>query len=91
MSPEAEQDLIEIFDYILLDNPGSAENILNCIEKEIRHLNEHPHLGRPGRVPKTRELIVTNTPSIVPYQVRKDRLEILRVYHSSRKWPEDFD
>lgn len=91
MSPEAEQDLIEIFDYILQDNPGAAEKILDYIENEIQLLNEHPHMGRPGRVPKTRELILTGAPFIVPYQFRKGRLEILRIYHSSRKWPDDFD
>jgi toxin ParE1/3/4 len=91
MSPEAEQDLIDIFDYILQDNPGAAEKILDRIENAIRLLNEQPHMGRPGRVPKTRELVLTDAPFIIPYQVRTNRLEILRVYHSSRKWPDDFN
>ena len=90
LSPEAEQDLTEIFDYILQDNPGAANKILDAIEKELRYLSKHPHMGRAGRVPKTRELILSNAPFIIPYQVSGNRLEILRVYHSARKWPEDF-
>ncbi len=90
MSQEAEQDLIEIFDYILEDNPLMAEKILDIVYEEIQHLSENPFLGRAGRVPKTRELILAKVPFVVPYQVRANTLEILRVYHSARKWPENF-
>jgi toxin ParE1/3/4 len=48
-----------------------------------------PHRGRPGRWPGTRELIITRTPYIVPYRVTSDLIEILRVFHSARRWPED--
>ena len=90
ISPEAEQDLIEIFDYILVDNPLAAEKTLDVIYREIRYLCEHPNLGRVGRVSGTRELVLSGAPFIVPYQVKKNTLEILRIYHSARKWPDDF-
>ena len=90
ISQEAEQDLIEIFDYIMEDNQIAAENILDAVYQEITHLGEHPHLGRAGRVPKTRELVLSNAPFIIPYQVSGNTLEILRVYHSARKWPDGF-
>lgn len=90
MSPEAEQDLVEIFEYIFIDNPAAAKSILDSIENEVNHLASHPHLGRAGRVPRTRELILSSAPYVIPYQVRKGRLEILRIYHASRKWPKDF-
>ncbi len=90
ISPEAEQDLIEIFDYILADNPLAAEKTLDVIHREIRYLSEHPNLGRVGRVSGTRELVLSGAPFIVPYQVKKNTLEILRIYHSARKWPDDF-
>lgn len=91
LSPEAEQDLIEIFDYILEDNPPAAEKVLAYISDEIQHLSDHTYIGRSGRVPGTRELILTKVPFIIPYQVTEDTLEILRVYHTSRKWPDQFD
>ena len=88
LSQEAEQDLIEIFDYILEDNPLAAEKVLNNIHQEILYLSEHPYLGKSGRVPKTRELVLTKAPFVVPYQVSGNTLEILRVYHTARRWPE---
>ena len=88
---EAEQDLIEIFDYILAEDPLAAEKILDYIIDEIQHFSNHPYIGRSGRVPGTRELILTKTPFIIPYQVTKDMLVILRVYHMARKWPDQFD
>ena len=53
-------------------------------------LSEHPKLGAPGRVPGTRELMIPKTPYIVPYRVRGSRIEIARVYHTSRRWPDRF-
>ncbi|MDP2196877.1 MAG: type II toxin-antitoxin system RelE/ParE family toxin [Rhodocyclaceae bacterium] len=48
-------------------------------------------MGRPGRVPGTRELVVTRFPYILPYRVREQAVEILRIFHTSRKWPQRFD
>ena len=91
ISPEAEHDLIEIFDYIITDNPLAAQKTLDVIYSEIRLLSDHPELGRVGRVSGTRELVLSGAPFIVPYQVKKNTLEILRIYHSARKWPDGFD
>lgn len=44
-------------------------------------------MGRAGRVAGTRELVVADTPYIIPYRVRGDAVEILRVFHAARKWP----
>ena len=44
-------------------------------------LIDHPSLGRAGRVPGTRELVVPDTPYLVPYRVRGMRIEILRIFH----------
>jgi toxin ParE1/3/4 len=47
-------------------------------------------MGRLGRVPGTRELPVPGTRYLVPYRVTEDSLQILRVDHGARKWPEGF-
>jgi toxin ParE1/3/4 len=54
-------------------------------------LAEHPAMGRSGRVPGTRELIITGTPYLIPYRVKGKVVEILRVFHGSRRWPSGFD
>ena len=49
-----------------------------------------PGLGRPGRVPGTRELIVSGTRYIVPYRVKEDVVQIITVLHGAQKWPDRF-
>jgi plasmid stabilization system protein ParE len=40
----------------------------------------HPASGRSGRVPGTRELVISGTPYVVPYSVHGETVEILRVF-----------
>jgi len=77
-------------DYIAQDNPGAAAEVVRKIHEAINRLERHPALGRPGRVPETRELIVPGTPYIVPYRIKEKRIEILRVFHAARRWPKSF-
>ena len=52
-------------------------------------LPENPQIGRPGRVPGTREMIIPKTPYIVPYRLQGNAIQILRIYHGARRWPEN--
>ena len=72
--------------YIEEDDPGAAVGVGERIWDASNKLSIYPGMGKPGRVPGTRELVVTGTPFILPYRVVQDRVEILRVLHSSRKW-----
>lgn len=74
-------------EYIAQDNPGAAARIVEQIRSSVQTLQDFPALGRPGRVSGTRELVISETPYIVPYRIREQTVEILRVLHSSRKWP----
>ncbi len=76
--------------YIARDSPGAAERVVDNIFAAADRLAIYPASGRPGRVLGTRELVVPRTPYILPYRVRGQTLEIIRVLHGSRKWPEDF-
>ena len=90
-SPEAIQDLTSLRSYIAEDNPAAAQRIvLRIVETVEQLLPNNPHMGRPGRVPGTRELVIARTPYIVPYRIRGRTLEILRVYHGARLWPDAF-
>jgi toxin ParE1/3/4 len=75
-------------EYIARDDPDAAARTVQRIASAVEQLTNHPASGRIGRVPGTRELIVTGTPYIVPYRVRGDAVEVLRVFHSARKWPD---
>ena len=88
-SPKSIHDLIALRAYIAENDPAAAKrvalHILYCVE---HLLSENPKLGAPGRVPGTRELAIPKTPYVVPYRVRDSTVEIIRVYHTSRRWPQ---
>ena len=84
------RDLEEIGDYIGRDNPEAAARLVTTILDKAEALVAHPHVGRPGRVAETRELVVADTPYIVPYRVRGEEVQILAVLHGARRWPQSF-
>jgi toxin ParE1/3/4 len=90
-SPEAIQDLISLRAYIAEESPAGAQRIVLRILHDVEHLlPDNPQMGRPGRVPGTRELVIPRTPDIVPYRVQSATIQILRVFHGARRWPERF-
>ena len=86
----AESDLNNIAVYIGQDSPAAAARvILELIEQTETSLTRHAAVGRPGRVLGTRELVIGGLPYIIPYRMRDGEIEILRVLHTSRRWPGD--
>jgi addiction module RelE/StbE family toxin len=80
---QAISDLAEIEDYIAQDKPQAAERVANHLLSSVEHLAEFPNLGKPGRRPGTRELIIP--PYVISYRVRVKILEILSVWHGRRR------
>ena len=76
--------------YIAADNPGNAQQVARKVWDSIQLLRQQPGMGRPGRVPGTRELIIADLPFIVPYAEHNGEIVILRIMHTSMKWPELF-
>jgi toxin ParE1/3/4 len=72
----AEDDLDRIFAWIAKDHPRAAAGVVSRIRDRIGLLeaNNLAHMGRPGLVPGTRELI--EFPYIVVYTVDDDRREV---------------
>ncbi len=87
-SKSAVNDLNSIREYIYDNNKEAAKEVVSYIIEKIETvLAVNPAAGRAGRVLRTRELVISKYPYIVPYQVRDDVVYILRVLHTSRKWP----
>ena len=82
--------LVGIQDYIARENPRAAFEVVQRIRIAVSQLEHHPKVGRAGRVNGTYELIIHELPYIVPYRIKRNEVQILSVYHTSRKWPETF-
>ena len=74
--------------YIAVDDDVAARLVVTRVLAAVEALADQPSLGRPGRVPGTRELVVQRTRYIVPYRIKGETVEILRVFHASRRLPE---
>ncbi len=86
---KATRDLNHIEEYIREDNPKAAiTTVLKIITSAEAQLSRHPAIGKPGRHPQTRELIISDTPYIIPYQITGETVYLLRVIHNSMQWPD---
>jgi len=77
-------------EYIATENPTAAKKVAQKIWDSIQLLKGQPGLGRPGRVVGTRELVISGLPYIIPYIEKDGTIVILRIMHSSTKWPDSF-
>ncbi|MBC7700203.1 type II toxin-antitoxin system RelE/ParE family toxin [Aquabacterium sp.] len=84
---KALQNLDEEAAYIAQDDASAARLVVQRVMAAVAMLADQPGLGRPGRVPGTRELIVAKTRYLVPYRVRGGTAEVLRVLHTARRLP----
>ncbi len=86
----ARREVVHIREYIATNNPRAARQVARRILEFAEKLRTSPHIGRPGRIYGTRELVIARTPFIILYRVRDGVIEILRVIHGARKWPRHF-
>jgi len=83
-------NLDAIAEYIAQENPHVARQVVANIFEQVNALNLQTALGRPGRVLGTRELVISNSHYLVPYRIKNNRVEILRVFHTSQQPPKDW-
>lgn len=81
--------LRRIRDYIASNNPSAAADVAERLLKSTERLESFPESGRAGRLPHTRELVVSGTPYIIVYRVVENVVEIAAVVHGAREWPEN--
>lgn len=86
---DALADLRGIRDYIARDNPAAAKRVVKTIRDATAILQDHPGVGRPGRIDGTRELIIRPYPYIVAYRQVESLVHVLAVVHTSRLWPDE--
>lgn len=85
----AEEDLTDIVTYIAADRPSAAEAIAAKIEKNLKLLSKHPHLGR---IPHEEELIRVGYRYLVVqnylifYMIEGRTIYVHRILHGARDY-----
>ena len=83
---KALHNLQVIYKYIVKDNSEAALKVVIKIRGSVNQLEDFPLMGRIGRVKETREIVIN--PYFVIYRVNGNFVEILRILHSARKFPD---
>jgi toxin ParE1/3/4 len=87
-TPLATAEAVDLHSYIAEESLAAANRQLSLVLESIQGLSLFPRKGRVGRVPGTRELVVTGTPYIVAYRLEATAIQILAILHGARRWPD---
>jgi plasmid stabilization system protein ParE len=84
----AAEDLERICAWIERDNPEAARRVAKTIYDRCAMLKDFPNMGRASlRMNGRRELAFAPLPYIAVYQVKKNAVEISRIFHGAQNWP----
>ena len=87
-TPQAEDDLAAIRDWIAEDNAQVAERVVARIVQTAMMFGQFPLLGRTGKVGGTREFSVVGLPYVIVYAIASDgQVDVLTVLHTRRRYP----
>ena len=81
---KARINLEEELEYLQKENPAAAQRFARIVRAATQSLTEFPARGRSGRVAGTRELVIDGYPYIIPYRLRGDSIQIIRIFHTRR-------
>jgi toxin ParE1/3/4 len=90
LTPEAENDLDEITDFLAADHPTAAARLIDGIQERCRALAEMPGSGRSREelAPNLRSSVVGKY--VIFYRPDAEGVEIIRVIHGHRDIPRLF-
>ena len=81
----ADEDLIDIWVGIAIDNPSAADRVLDAIQRRWQQLSLYPYSGvaREDIAPGLRSLVAGQYLTL--YRVAADGILIIRVLHGRRR------
>lgn len=82
--PRAEDDLLELVDYIGQDSLTTALHFAQMIQEKVGLIASFPEAHRRGRVRGTRELVL-HPNYILVYRVKPKVVEIVRLLHAAQR------
>ena len=90
-TPQAREDLIEIYTYIGLDNPSAAERVYDAVQAKTESLVDYPRVGARRPDIRTSTRILIEGPYLVLYETHPDsdeggidEVEIVRIVDGRR-------
>ena len=84
---DAVADLRRIIEYGIEQGHTDPVAYVRGLRNRLGLLHEHPLAGREGRIQRTRELVIANTPFVAIYVVEKEDVLVLRILHGAQQWP----
>ena len=86
--PIAENDLTEIYEYILNDNPSAAINLIDRIDESISKLADFPFMGVTPNDPRLRllgyRMLIIDAYHVFYVVLHDEIVEIRRILHGKR-------
>jgi len=84
LSPEAQEDIDAIWDYIAQDDPSAAERFIARLGEKFFMLTQQPRSGRPCEelAPSLRCFPLNNY--VIFDRIASGALEIVRILHGAR-------
>jgi plasmid stabilization system protein ParE len=89
-SRRAIRHLVHLREYIERDSEQNAALVASRIPKGRRTSPDAPRYGPPRARFRHTRTVVPAIPYIIPYRVRRNRLELIAVFHGRQKWPPKF-
>lgn len=81
----AEEDLIDIWTYIALDNERAADRVLDVLERKTRLLANNPTIGRERFDIAAGVRSVVSGSYLILYRILADEVEVVRYVHMRRQ------
>jgi plasmid stabilization system protein ParE len=85
LTPRAEQDISDIWDYIASDSVEAADRVLDALERAIDRLSKNPGIGhlREELTDRRHRFFLVYSYLIV-YRFETQPLQVIRVLHAAR-------
>jgi toxin ParE1/3/4 len=80
----AEEDLIDIWTYVALDDERPADHVLDALEKKTRLLANNPNIGRERPDIAAGLRSVVSGWYLILYRILGDEAEVVRYVHVRR-------
>ena len=84
---DAVADLRRIIEYGIEQGHTDPVAYVRGLRDRLGLLREYPLAGREGRLERTRELVIANTPFVAIYLVQQPAVLVLRILHGAQQWP----